>query len=216
MSLKKYSFWTIFIYGLALFSPMMFRTLNLFQSGNQSVQAMTVAYILGALMLLALYFKGNKLLDIEKRDTSIWTILGMGIIGIFLAIMLQSILTQIEAAITDTEITSQNTQNILSLLDASPFFILAVSIGGPIMEELVYRRALLGMIANYSNYWVGAIVSSIIFAFAHSDGHLLIYSALGFFLALLYRFTGSIWTSMITHIGMNTVVILIQVLLAGG
>ncbi|EAA0301692.1 CPBP family intramembrane metalloprotease, partial [Listeria monocytogenes] len=32
----------------------------------------------------------------------------------------------------------------------------------------------------------------------------------------LYALTGSIWTSMITHVGMNTLVIIIQLLLHYG
>lgn len=84
------------------------------------------------------------------------------------------------------------------------------------MEEFVFRRALVGIIANYSNIWIGVIVSAVAFAFAHSDNHLLVYILLGLFFSGLYALTGRIWTSMITHVGMNTLVIIIQLLVHAG
>ncbi|OSP65982.1 hypothetical protein EFP6CTSP_04145 [Enterococcus faecium] len=65
-------------------------------------------------------------------------------------------------------------------------------------------------------FWVGAVISSLLFAFAHNDGHLLIYFFLGFFFSLEYKATGRIWTSMITHVGMNTLVVLVQLAVQKG
>ena len=48
------------------------------------------------------------------------------------------------------------------------------------MEEFVFRRSILGIVEKYTNFWVGAVISSLLFAFAHNDGHLLIYFFLGF------------------------------------
>lgn len=212
MSIKIYSFCSIFFYGLALYSPILFRSFGVFQTGDQPTTALTVAYCGGAVIQLLLYFAGRKLFETEKRKTSVWTIMGMGITGIFLAMTLQMILIQIEQVVFHTQLQSENTQNIITMLKSAPVFLVAISIAGPIMEEFAFRRALTGIIANYTSFWVGAVASSAIFAFAHNDGHLLVYFGLGFLLAILYRFTGSIFTSMITHVGINTVVTLIQVL----
>ncbi len=76
---------------------------------------------------------------------------------------------------------SENTENIISIILQNPIFALAAMVGGPIMEEFVFRRALVGIIAKYSNIWVGVIVSAVAFAFAHSDNHLLVYILLGLF-----------------------------------
>ncbi len=94
---------------------------------------------------------------------------------------------------------SENTQNIIQMIMEAPAFILATTVAGPIMEEFVFRRSILGIISRYSNFWVGAVISSLLFAFAHNDGHLLIYFFLGFFFSLEYKATGRIWTSMITR-----------------
>ena len=98
----------------------------------------------------------------------------------------------------------------------APAFILATTIAGPIMEEFVFRRSILGIVEKYTNFWVGAVISSLLFAFAHNDGHLLIYFFLGFFFSLQYKTTGRIWTSMITHVGMNTLVVIVQLAIQKG
>lgn len=84
------------------------------------------------------------------------------------------------------------------------------------MEEFVFRRSILGIVGKYTNFWIRAIVSSLLFAFAHNDGHLLIYFFLGFFFSLQYKATGRIWTSMITHVGMNTLVVVVQIAVQKG
>ncbi|HCO04648.1 MAG TPA: CPBP family intramembrane metalloprotease, partial [Enterococcus faecalis] len=43
-----------------------------------------------------------------------------------------------------------------------------------------------------------------------------VYFFMGFFFALLYKQTGKIWTSVIAHCGMNTIVIIVQLLLHNG
>ena len=67
---------------------------------------------------------------------------------------------------------SQNTENIIAIVVQNPLFALAAMVGGPIMEEFIFRRALVGIIGKYSNVWVGVVVSAVAFAFAHNDNHL--------------------------------------------
>lgn len=139
-----------------------------------------------------------------------------GFIGIFIALMLQALAVTLESFFFENSGPSDNTQDIIQIILKAPVFILATTIAGPIMEEFVFRRSLLGIIGKYTNFWVGAIVSSLLFAFAHNDGHLLVYFFLGFFFSLQYKMTGRIWTSMITHVGMNTLVVIAQIALQKG
>lgn len=39
---------------------------------------------------------------------------------------------------------SENTQNIIQMIMEAPAFILATTVAGPIMEEFVFRRSILG------------------------------------------------------------------------
>ena len=212
MSLKKYSFLSIFCYGLIFISPLILASIGLVKSTSELITATAVMYILGAVVLAIFYFKQREPLAIESavKKASVPKIVIYGLVGIFVALILQSIAVMLESVLFGEATPSENTQNIIQMIMEAPAFILATTVAGPIMEEFVFRRSILGIISRYSNFWVGAVISSLLFAFAHNDGHLLIYFLLGFFFSLEYKATGRIWTSMITHVGMNTLVVLVQ------
>lgn len=218
MSLKKYSFLSIFCYGLIFISPLILASIGLVKSTSELITATAVMYILGAVVLAIFYFKQREPLAIESavKKASVPKIVIYGLIGIFVALLLQSIAVMLESVLFGEATPSENTQNIIQMIMEAPAFILATTIAGPIMEEFVFRRSILGIISRYSNFWVGAVISSLLFAFAHNDGHLLIYFFLGFFFSLEYKATGRIWTSMITHVGMNTLVVLVQLAVQKG
>lgn len=218
MSLKKYSFLSIFCYGLIFISPLILASIGLAKSTSELITATAVMYILGAVILAIFYFKQREPLAIESavKKASVPKIVIYGLVGIFVALILQSIAVMLESILFGEATPSENTQNIIQMIMEAPAFILATTVAGPIMEEFVFRRSILGIISRYSNFWVGAVVSSLLFAFAHNDGHLLIYFFLGFFFSLEYKATGRIWTSMITHVGMNTLVVLVQLAVQKG
>lgn len=218
MSLKKYSFLSIFCYGLIFISPLILASIGLVKSTSELITATAVMYILGAVVLAIFYFKQREPLAIESavKKASAPKIVIYGLVGIFVALILQSIAVMLESVLFGKATPSENTQNIIQMIMEAPAFILATTVAGPIMEEFVFRRSILGIISRYSNFWVGAVISSLLFAFAHNDGHLLIYFFLGFFFSLEYKATGQIWTSMITHVGMNTLVVLVQLAVQKG
>ncbi len=218
MSLKKYSFLSIFCYGLIFISPLILASIGLVKSTSELITATAVMYILGAVVLAIFYFKQREPLAIESavKKASVPKIVIYGLVGIFVALLLQSIAVMLESVLFGEATPSENTQSIIQMIMEAPAFILATTIAGPIMEEFVFRRSILGIISRYSNFWVGAVISSLLFAFAHNDGHLLIYFFLGFFFSLEYKATGRIWTSMITHVGMNTLVVLVQLAVQKG
>lgn len=218
MSLKKYSFLSIFCYGLIFISPLILASIGLVKSTSELITATAVMYILGAVVLAIFYFKQREPLAIESavKKASAPKIVIYGLVGIFVALILQSIAVMLESVLFGKATPSENTQNIIQMIMEAPAFILATTVAGPIMEEFVFRRSILGIISRYSNFWVGAVISSLLFAFAHNDGHLLIYFFLGFFFSLEYKATGRIWTSMITHVGMYTLVVLVQLAVQKG
>lgn len=218
MSLKKYSFLSIFCYGLIFISPLILASIGLVKSTSELITATAVMYILGAVVLAIFYFKQREPLAIESavKKASAPKIVIYGLVGIFVALILQSIAVMLESVLFGEATPSENTQNIIQMIMEAPAFILATTVAGPIMEEFVFRRSILGIISRYSNFWVGAVISSLLFAFAHNDGHLLIYFFLGLFFSLEYKATGRIWTSMITHVGMNTLVVLVQLAVQKG
>lgn len=208
MSIKRYLFLTIFTYGLVLFSPILFAP---FIGANmqQIIQISTFSYVAGALLLL-FYWKKSQPLAIEKNGRSGISSTLLGLASILLSLLLQMVLLQVETRLTNQSVTSQNTQNIVQLIQENSVFIIATTVAGPIMEELVFRRAIFGSLNQRFGFLLPAIISSLLFALAHQDGHYLLYGGLGCFFCWLYQYTGKIWTSMITHVGMNLIVIIAQ------
>ncbi|MGH1646489.1 type II CAAX endopeptidase family protein [Enterococcus gilvus] len=211
MNEKKYSFITIFTYGLVLFSPLIFQRV-LQANSSQLIQLTTLAYFLGAALMVVYRFKSN-IFGLEGTRKSVLISILIGILGVPASLLLQMVILQIEQRILGQSIASQNTQNIVQLIMNNMIFILATTIAGPIMEEFVFRRAIFGSLEKRFGFFLPALLSSVLFAFAHNDGHYLLYAGLGFLFCGMYRYSGRIWTSMITHVGMNLLVILTQLAL---
>ncbi|GCF95254.1 CAAX amino protease [Enterococcus florum] len=208
MTIKKYSFFTILTYGFILISPILLQPL-LGNDPQQVIQVSTYSFIVGA-AVLAVYHWKSRSLSIEHVQRGVLPSALFGVAGIPMSMVLQLLLLQIEQRISNQPLVSENTQNIVQLILENSIFIIATTIAGPIMEEFVFRRAIFGALRERFGFIVPALISSILFAFAHQDGHYLLYGGLGFFFCGLYVLTGRIWTSMIAHVGMNLVVILAQ------
>lgn len=209
MSLTKYSIATIGLYGLVFFAPVLFVTSDYY------AESVIFFYISGALLMTWLYFKQREPLSFEIKKTPWFKVIAFGLLGIIAAILLQNLAVSLESIFSEVT-PSQNTENIIQTILQQPLFALAAMIGGPIMEEFVFRRALVGFLSKYINVWIAVFISALAFAFAHNDNHLLVYIFLGLFFSGLYAYTGKIWTSIITHVGMNTLVIIIQLIIHYG
>jgi uncharacterized protein len=132
------------------------------------------------------------------------------IAGIFLALISQSIAASIERMI-GIEMGSENTQQIIRIIETFPAVIFVSSVLGPILEEIVFRKIIFGSLHKRFNFFLSALISSVIFALAHFEPeHILLYSAMGFTFAFLYVKTNRIWVPMFAHVAMNTFVVLIQ------
>lgn len=195
------------------FSPGLFALL-IHPSQGLLIQFTTFAYTLGACICLLILIKKKErnLLEIKEPKTTRMSILLTGLVSIFLVALIQIIAAQIEQLIFGTSATSTNTQTIIKIMKQYPFFLVASTIAGPIMEELVFRRSIAGILSTYCPSWLAFSISALLFAIAHNDGHYLIYFSIGFFFCYLYKKTGSIWTSIIAHAGMNSLVSIIQLL----
>jgi membrane protease YdiL (CAAX protease family) len=215
MSVRKYSAATLITFIVAYLGAVILQLLGIVKTTNQAITATTICYILGAALLLFFATRLREPLVVEmKQEKSTWKqIVGLGLLGIFVVLILQSVLFQIEQLITGQSASSENTAEIMKMIQSEPLFLVTTSIAGPIMEEFVFRRVLCGALSNKINFWVAAVFSSICFAAAHADGHLLVYGGIGLFFCWQYQRTGKIWTSMISHCGMNTIVIIAQLFL---
>lgn len=95
---------------------------------------------------------------------------------------------------------SQNTQMILTIVHKAPLFIVYGVVLAPIMEELVFRKAIYGVGRQIINPTGAMLTSALLFGLAHNDNqYLIVYCSLGLVLCWLYKRTGSIKVNMIAH-----------------
>lgn len=146
----------------------------------------------------------------EQKGSSLGVSITWAVFGVFLALIAQVIAGTIERMI-GIPMESENTQQIMKIIQTFPLAILVSSIIGPILEEIVFRKILFGALYQRFNFIVSALISSVIFALAHMEPHhVLLYSAMGLTFAFLYVQTKHILVPMFAHIAMNTIVVITQ------
>ncbi|HZG71245.1 MAG TPA: CPBP family intramembrane glutamic endopeptidase [Chondromyces sp.] len=132
------------------------------------------------------------------------------IAGVFLALFSQRIAIAIESML-GIEMGSENTENIMNIIETVPITMIVASIIGPILEEIVFRKIIFGSLYGKFSFAVSALISSAIFAIAHMElEHILLYSAMGFTFAYLYVKTKRLIVPIIAHVSMNTLVVIVQ------
>ncbi|MCM3603350.1 CPBP family intramembrane metalloprotease [Robertmurraya korlensis] len=145
-----------------------------------------------------------------RNGASIGRSILWSITGVFLALFAQAIAANIERLI-GIEVGSDNTQQILRIIETFPIMIVVSSVIGPILEEIVFRKIIFGAFYKRFNFFLSALLSSVIFSFAHMEPeHTLLYSAMGFTFAYLYVKTNRILVPIVAHVSMNTFVVLVQ------
>ncbi|PLR82253.1 CPBP family intramembrane glutamic endopeptidase [Bacillus sp. V33-4] len=170
-----------------------------------------ISFSLTLLIVLFLLRNDRKLeLNDERHLASPIVSIAWAVGGIFIALFAQSFAATIES-IFGIEVGSENTQQILGLIETFPIVIIVSSIIGPILEEIVFRKILFGSLYKRMNFFFAALISSVIFAVAHFElEHILLYSAMGFTFAFLYVKTKRILVPIFAHVAMNTLVVVIQ------
>jgi uncharacterized protein len=132
------------------------------------------------------------------------------VFGVFLALFAQSMAASIENML-GIEMGSENTEQIINLIERFPIIILVSSVLGPILEEIVFRKVIFGSLHKRFGFFLSALISSVIFALAHFEPeHVILYSAMGFTFAFLYVKTKRIMVPIFAHVAMNTLVVLVQ------
>lgn len=86
------------------------------------------------------------------------------------------------------------------------FGVFAIAVLGPILEEVLFRGAIQGMLMRrFNNPWVGIVLASIIFGVIHINPIQVFYAfCLGMVLGWLYYRTGSLMPSIIGHVLNNS------------
>ncbi|MGO3732220.1 MAG: lysostaphin resistance A-like protein [Vagococcus sp.] len=208
MTLNKSTLWTSFFFLFALNSrPLLQRVIV---TDTAIINGMALFDVIGACCIALIYVKTDKRETMSSGRALTVRALVTGILGLLMSVCLQVLLSLIEVKIFHQNVASENTQFMTDMVRQSPFFIVAVGVAGPIMEEFVFRFSLINWLNQWFNSWVSALISSVLFAVMHGDGHYLLYGGLSMCFYLLYRSTGSIVTPIVAHSGMNILGIMMQ------
>lgn len=114
--------------------------------------------------------------------------------------------------------TSSNEQAVQGLISTTPYLMLfTAGILAPIAEEITFRK---GVAKIFKNKWVYATASGLIFGLLHVIGsgnvleylYVIPYGSLGFFFALTYYDTKSIYPSIIMHAIHNSALVLLSII----
>jgi membrane protease YdiL (CAAX protease family) len=164
--------------------------------------------------LIILFFLRNDRKEVRLlrgKPSSVLATIGWSIGGVFLAYFSQIFAATIEINLFGVDPGSENTQMLVNVIEVTPLLILVTSIIGPILEEIIFRKILFGVLYVRTNFFIAALISSIIFSLLHGEPHhLLLYASMGFTFAFLYVKTNRIIVPILAHVTMNTLVILIQ------
>lgn len=203
---RRQSIFILIIYFIIYALPSVLVT-AFHQLGSQVFVIQTVDYLVGAVLLIWLTSRMKTKNVIEKHPSNwIKTIL-WGLIGLGLVIVGQLIILKITALLGQST-ASTNTTTLLTVGQQYPAFFLAIIIGAPVMEEIVFRKVIFGNLSAVTGKIGAALIASVLFSFAHADGHFILYAFVGLLFCWLYQHTGRIQTSMTAHILMNASVVL--------
>lgn len=218
----KKEYWIILIayIGMQLSSligvPLVMFIMDLLGLNPAEMQILAVAYWLVisftmTLIITLLLLRKEMKPGLAERDASTAaSAAGWAIGGIFLALIAQAAAASIENMI-GIEMGSENTQQIIKIIQASPIVILVSSIIGPILEEVVFRKIIFGSLYTRFNFFLSGLISAVIFGVAHFElEHIILYSAMGFTFAFLYVKTKRILVPIFAHVAMNTIVAVLQ------
>lgn len=210
---KRY-WWVLITYIITQFSviaiaPILYiiTPLNEFESG---IYGNILGFILGLIAVLIILKPEMKANQIRGASTITETIM-WSILGVFMALFAQTIAGMIEIHILDIKTTSENTQVLMDITRSVPLFMILTAIVAPILEEIVFRKIIFGVLYKRTNFFIAGLISALIFGFIHGEPkHILVYASMGFVFAFLYVKTKRIIVPIIAHMAMNSIVVITQ------
>lgn len=176
----------------------------------------TFTDIILLVLLILIYFKDlkeelrlfkNNLKENLDIGFKYWTI---GIILMCVSNILINFLTPLS--------NSSNEEAVQTMISSAPYLmLLTAGIIAPIIEELTFRKGINQIIKSK---WLFPIISGLIFGYLHVASssnplellYIIPYGGLGFFLALSYSESKSIFTPISMHIMHNTLLVLISII----
>ncbi|MCM3164878.1 CPBP family intramembrane glutamic endopeptidase [Metabacillus litoralis] len=215
--MKRHYWFILLTYMLLQLSSFLgIRLLDLLNIGETTVERFAYWTILSfslAFFIILFLLRHDRHSESRFRGepSSVGASIGWAVAGFILALFVQSVAANIEVNVFGVEAGSENTQMIVNIIKVSPLVIIVTSILGPILEEIIFRKILFGVLYTKTNFFIAAVISSLIFSLLHGEPqHVLLYGSMGFTFAFLYVKTKRILVPIFAHVAMNTMVVIIQ------
>ncbi|QKS70278.1 CPBP family intramembrane metalloprotease [Paenalkalicoccus suaedae] len=171
-----------------------------------------ISFTIAFLIISAIAYRAPKNPAIADQRMDVGGTIGWSLIGIVLAFAAQYIAAILQMTLLGIEPGSENTQQIVDMTNAVPILAFAVAIFGPVSEEIVFRMVIFGALLKRFGFWIAAVGNGLIFAVVHWDfENILVYLAMAIVFSYLYYRTGRIIVPIVAHIGINSFVMLVQV-----
>jgi len=170
-----------------------------------------ISFIVGLIIILILLktsvFDSWRKLD--KPETL--KVIRWSAMGYFLAMAIQLICSMLIIWLFHVNHASENTEQILEIARLNPAFIIIPSLIAPILEEIIFRKILFGSLSKRLHVILAAVIRSSIFAFMHGDlPFFLSYFGIGMLFCFLYKRTNTLLVPILTHMLMNSFVVIQQ------
>lgn len=179
-----------------------------FYAGYQSWLLSDIMLYPLPIIILAIYLRN------KNRSSVVWEAPRLfKILLSLLVVVLYFLFTIISHNFFPVSVATNQTQLLNTLNNSSILGIqlelLAITLLGPIFEELMCRGLLMNFYFKNSKFGFDVILSAIVFSLLHQHQNLSVllpYFIFGLLLGLLYRFTGKLQYTMLAHILINTII----------
>lgn len=172
------------------------------------------ALIIGSILYFIVFiiYKLIRKHPFEFKSVELHKILFMICLGLVANAIITVVLALIIEFVPASWVNSLDESTNAALMSDSVFMLfIGTGILVPILEELVFRYGMCGVLAR-SNAKVGLIVSSIMFGIMHGNIIQGTYAAiLGLFLGYIYLKTNNIWYSSFIHMALNSSSVFVSV-----
>lgn len=228
ISLKKGKFFplifiiTIYLTALILLPLTFVEILGI--SDKNIVRILTLVFQVLAAIIIIVFTSKVKINSIESNVNKFSFIksLAYGLLFFMIILLLQIILgviLQLFGNIYGFNPRSSNTSEIANAMKNYPILIIYVVILAPVLEELVFRKAIFAYLYDILSgsrevvrFVISSMLSGIIFALPH-DGFTpiaVVYVIIAMVFAYSYKISSNIVVPIVAHILMNTIVVITQ------
>lgn len=192
-----------------LFIPLMYFLLPM--SEQAVLVTWTIISFMIGLVVILLLMKPDMKMTRNRDAPSPGVMIAWILAGVFMAYLAQGLAGVIESYAFGIKPGSQNTETIMDIARAAPIFMVIPALIAPIMEEIIFRKIIFGAFYKRTNFFIAALLSSLIFGFIHGEPeHILIYASMGFVFAFLYVQTKRIIVPIVVHMLLNSISVIIQ------